>query len=134
MRLMDVSDGVPLRIQMDAEHGVVTLHGDLDSESAPLLIREVEGWLAEGGTELRLDVAELRFVDSAGLRSLLILRERATRVDATVVVVRPSDATRRLLEIIGLDDVLLAPDSEDAGSHAVGDDSNRPGNTALGER
>ena len=94
---MDVSDSVPLRIQVDPGRGVLTLHGDLDSESAPLLIQEVERRMTRESETLYLDVADLRFVDSAGLRSLLVLRERAARVGATVAVIRPSDATRRLL-------------------------------------
>jgi anti-sigma B factor antagonist len=128
---MDVSDSVPLRIQLDERRGVVTLHGDLDSESAPLLIQEVERWMSAGSSALHLDVADLRFVDSAGLRSLLVLRERAARIGATIAVVHPSDATRRLLEIIGLDDVLLLGD--DAEGTVFGDGEADQGRAATGD-
>ena len=136
---MDVSDSVPLRIQVEPGRGVMTLHGDLDSESAPLLIREVERRMKREGEALLLDVADIRFVDSAGLRSLLVLRERAERAGATVAVIHPSEATRRLLEIIGLDDVLIYDEGrryerDDGPSETDGPDAGMPDEAGVRRR
>ena len=70
-----------IQIQQAAEPAgpgavIVKLEGSLDTETAPELEREIEPVLAGASTDLVFDLAELRFVSSAGLRVFGIARKR----------------------------------------------------------
>lgn len=88
--------------------GTVRAVGELDVESAPVLLEQVTELVLEGLTSLRLDLSAVSFVDSTGLRSILTAREL---VELTLV--QPSFAVQRLLAITGLSDVF----DRDEGRH-----------------
>ncbi|HEX2030651.1 MAG TPA: STAS domain-containing protein [Actinomycetota bacterium] len=72
---------------------MLRLVGEIDMSSAETL----EGILREErekDSELRLDLSEVTFMDSTGLRVLLSLA-----ASHGVVIVRPSAAVRRLFEV-----------------------------------
>ena len=84
-----------------AEDGVLTLRGELDAHTAAQLDTAVAGLVSDGRDRVVLDVAELRFVDSSGLRSMI----HARGPDGSLVPVElrsPSSSVLRLLEITGL--------------------------------
>jgi anti-anti-sigma factor len=85
----------------------VRLAGELDMAAAFRLEPELDRLLAAGDVRaLVLDLADVGFVDSAGLGALLSIRERTGRLGIELAIARPSDAVRRLLELAGSDDVL----------------------------
>jgi anti-sigma B factor antagonist len=55
----------------------LAIAGDLDLSTIPLLTQRVDGRLAKGAERLTLDLGELTFMDSSGLRMLIELSERA---------------------------------------------------------
>ena len=84
-----------------ADSWVVHVSGELDASTAEVLV-EVASELTSDGTALRISAAGLAFIDSAGLRAFLMIHDRARRHGAAVTIVDPSQATRRLLELVGL--------------------------------
>jgi anti-anti-sigma factor len=82
---------------------VVHLSGELDPHTAPLLADAVTPYHADENTkQVVLDLEQLRFIDSSGLR-VIIASEQALRERGARLVLRsPSEATRRLLEITDL--------------------------------
>jgi anti-sigma B factor antagonist len=90
----------PHRLSIDSIEGVVAVSGELDGHSAP----QLEAVLADldAGTELRIDVRGVDFVDSTGLRTLLLAQQRCEDAGGRLVLVGPSSALRRLLELTGL--------------------------------
>lgn len=70
---------VPLHLQIDRETGpdevVLTLRGELDIASAPTLERAVEAARSANSARLIIDLAGVTFMDSTGLRVLLLARE-----------------------------------------------------------
>jgi anti-sigma B factor antagonist len=95
-------DDEPLRVWVEGD--AVKVVGDLDMETAPLLT-EILATLAERAPSARLvvDLSEVEFVDSQGLRALI---HASTRVPGEHLVLRqPSQQVRRLLELTGLEDL-----------------------------
>jgi anti-sigma B factor antagonist len=78
---------------------VVTVVGDLDHHTAPLL----EECLVVIRGDVSIDCAGLEFVDSQGLRVLVGADARARMTGTRFVVVEPSRALQRLFEITGVD-------------------------------
>ena len=64
--------------EVETASGVtLAIAGDLDLGTIPLLTQRVDGCLAKGAERLTLDLGELTFMDSSGLRLLIELCERA---------------------------------------------------------
>jgi len=86
---------------IDVEGGVISLSGDLDAHTAPQLDEAINELISQGEQRIVLRMADVGFVDSSGLRSLIRARNEGD-VERDVVIQSPSAATLRLLEITGM--------------------------------
>jgi anti-anti-sigma factor len=82
--------------------GCFEAHGEIDAGSAPLLAEQMA--TSTGEPRLILDMSNVTFMDSSGLRVLLALAERGSSGGSALSIARPSRAVVRLLEISGLTD------------------------------
>ena len=84
------------------------LSGDLDLDTAPAFTKMLDGPTERGGT-IGLDLAGLTYIDPSGLHVILnaigLLGERGR-----VVFFNPSPVVRCLLEICGLDGMIVVSD------------------------
>jgi anti-sigma B factor antagonist len=100
------------RVDHATENGtaLVRFIGELDLSAADraekAAIAALSG-LNGGGSPLVIDVSELTFCDSCGLRALLAIRTRAENAGRSVTLRRPSDALLRTLEITDLRSLFL---------------------------
>lgn len=83
---------------------IVRVEGELDAYSAPSLEDLGANLLAEGTTEIVLDLAGTTFLDSSGLRAILTLHRRIENDRGELALGNPSEPVLRLLEITGLTD------------------------------
>jgi anti-anti-sigma factor len=88
-----------LEITQD-EPGRYRLSGELDMASAEVLQRALWSVAEEG--RLDLDIGDLTFIDSSGLRALVKLSDRMNGA-APLVLSNVPTSIRRLLEIVGLE-------------------------------
>ena len=79
--------------------------GDLDAHSATRLV-DVLDPLPEGSADINLDMAEVDFIDSSGLRVLIEAHQRAETAGRRLLLVSPSRAVLRVLQISGLEGYL----------------------------
>jgi anti-anti-sigma factor len=100
---MPAGGDLRLRSRMCGATLEVMVSGELEMAAAFKLERELEELLAARDTrKVVLDLAEVTFIDSAGLGTLLAIRERATQLGIDVAIVRVSDRVQRTLEVAGL--------------------------------
>jgi anti-sigma B factor antagonist len=81
---------------------VVTVAGELDLATAPLLADIVDGLRDPGIDTVVLDVTDLEFCDSSGLSALVRSHRAAEEHGVRVVLRSPPPAVRSLLEITRL--------------------------------
>jgi anti-sigma B factor antagonist len=81
---------------------VATLVGDIDIARSRELGELVADFAHAGASDVRLDLTEVEFMDSAGVGAVLHLRRIAHERGGTVQLVRPVRAVRRVLEVSGL--------------------------------
>ncbi|MCC5944127.1 MAG: STAS domain-containing protein [Bernardetiaceae bacterium] len=87
----------------------------LDSAIAPDLKAEFFTIYQAGTVNLILDLSEVRYVDSSGLRSILIAKGLADKSGGTFVLCNTSEHVLKLLQISKLDSVLnLLPTLEES--------------------
>jgi anti-anti-sigma factor len=82
------------------------LSGELDVTGIDELWTTLDGLVDAGGRLVRVDLAELDFLDAAGLGILVRAHRRLSAVGGRLVLTGVRPAQRRLLEITGLDRVL----------------------------
>jgi anti-sigma B factor antagonist len=110
-----VSDDEHLQIAVRRERDriVVGLRGELDLLAAPVLQAAIDSPEIIGSEMLVLDLRDLRFVDSAGLRVILVAHERSQQRGQAFALSRGSAQVDRLLSIAGLDEHLRIIESPD---------------------
>jgi anti-sigma B factor antagonist len=98
-------DKEPLTLasRRDGDDLVIALAGELDPHTAPQLEQAIaEGLAGPAPTRLVLDVSELGFMDSSGLRVIIKAHQELEAVGASLVLRSPTDTVLRLLEITDL--------------------------------
>jgi anti-sigma B factor antagonist len=94
-----------LTSRRDDDRVHVELAGDVDMSASFTLEPEVERLLAEDDVRrLTLDLGDVRFIDSAGLGTLLSLRERAAGLGIATELVDVSEPVKRVLDATGTGD------------------------------
>ena len=82
---------------------IVQLGGTLDLRGAPELDREIERLLHGDTREILVDLRDIEFLDSIGLRSLVAAHRRALRAGVPLWVVRGGPPVTQILRMTGLD-------------------------------
>jgi anti-anti-sigma factor len=107
---IDAPDQLPDQLRVSVEHRevdvIVHVDGELDPHTAPLLQHEVDALIASGAPTILLDLSQLSFVDSSGLRVLIRAHQDVTRGGGRLALRNPSPTARRLLDITGLTNLL----------------------------
>jgi anti-sigma B factor antagonist len=94
--------------------------GELDLAAAPRFCASVDGARAAGHRIVLLDLTELEFCDSCGLRALRGVVHEIVACAGRVAVVPPADgAVARLFEIVGAGEFLPLHPSADAAMAAL---------------
>lgn len=96
---MDSNQSMTVTIGPD---GAIVVHGDIDIAGGPdldaaILAHEIEHPVV-------IDLGDVLFIDSSGLRSLLSASRRALARDATVVLRTVGPEVMRLLQLTGTTD------------------------------
>ena len=94
----------------DGERVVITLVGELDYHGADRLGVVLRNALIAPVDSVEVDASGLTFVDSSGLRSIVLARATTHDIGATFRVGAASLVVKRVIEVAGLAGVLLETD------------------------
>jgi anti-anti-sigma factor len=91
----------PLQIETRLEDGraQLTLVGELDIATTPRLEQAIDAALKDAPAELVVDLRQLSFLDSSGLRQFIVLADRATEEGWRLVLVRPGPPALSVFQI-----------------------------------
>jgi anti-anti-sigma factor len=97
---------------------LVRIRGELDTFAAQTLRERLN--LLRSTDRYVVDLADLSFIDSAGLNALFTVGRSAKKVGAAVVVVAPSSSpVRRVLDLVLLSQVTPVCESLDAATASL---------------
>ncbi len=88
----------------DGSKLVISLEGRLDTTTAPQLEQELKSSL-DGVADLTIDIAELQYISSAGLRVLLSAQKTMNK-QGSMVVKNASDEVSEIFDVTGFSDIL----------------------------
>lgn len=89
----------------------VAAAGEIDIASASQLDEALDAAVSAGHTRIAVDLRDVSFMDSTGLRSLITVDRRLNELNGALALVAPGGAARRLLEVAGVTGVLRIVDS-----------------------
>jgi len=92
---------------------LVEVSGRIDSMNANQLGSVLSEQIDGGSLHLVLDLAQVDFMSSAGLRELVTALKKVKRAAGDMRLSQPSARVREVLEMAGLDTIFLIFDSQD---------------------
>jgi anti-sigma B factor antagonist len=95
------------------DHVLVTAAGEIDAATADSVANAVSAVLSDGAKRVLLDFTEVTFIDSTGLGVLVKSHRAAEAAEATFAVVHPTPQTRKLIRVLGLDQLLNVYDTHE---------------------
>jgi len=84
----------------------LAISGRIDSISSPDIQRRLEEMIMDGERRIAVDLAEVPFLSSAGLRVFLIAQKALARVGGEILLYRATEAVRQVFAMTGFDRIL----------------------------
>ena len=107
---MDAADNNSLTVEVGSD-GSIVVHGDIDMAGGPILEEVILS--RENSHQVVIDLADVSFIDSSGLRSLLGASRRAQARKSSVTLRFVGPEVARLLQITGTTDQFVVESSRD---------------------
>lgn len=89
---------------------LVTVAGRVDSNTAPELEEALEERMSEGRYNLVLDLSEVNYLSSAGLRALVSALRNTKKKGGDVRIAQPSERVAEVMTLAGLDSLFTSYD------------------------
>jgi stage II sporulation protein AA (anti-sigma F factor antagonist) len=104
-RIIDLGQ-LTVRSERDGGTHTIALSGEMDLSNAGEVERELLYAEATDATAIVVDLSELSFMDSTGIRLLIAADARSRADSCRLVLTRPPAAVARVLCIAGVDELL----------------------------
>jgi anti-sigma B factor antagonist len=111
---MGASEQLRIDVRHEPDRIILDLNGELDVASAPLLQSAIENADLDTTAMIVFDLQQLGFIDSTGLRVILLVRDRAQAHGQEFAVTPGSPQVQRLLSVTGVGDHLRTIATADA--------------------
>ena len=112
MKISMMREGLEICFDREETKLTVELKGRLDTSTSPELEMEMIPML-KGVTELTMELAELEFITSAGLR-VLLQAVQIMKDQGEMTVTNPNEEVREVFEITGFNGILTIKPEIDA--------------------
>ncbi len=93
---------------------VIRVNGRIDSNNAPEFENELKAAMEDGRYNIALNLANVNYMSSAGLRALISALRECKKHHGNVVLAASSDRVKEVLELAGLTSIFNMYDDETA--------------------
>jgi anti-anti-sigma factor len=101
-----VPTNLEITVSEVAEDCTVFLDGEIDLDTAPALVAELNRLTEADRHRIRVDLRAVSFMDSQGIHAISTTQRRLSAVGGTIILVAPPEPVRRALELAGFDRIL----------------------------
>ncbi len=95
-----------LELRKQGSAAVIAVEGRVDTVTAPDLEERILEWVDQGESHLVLDLSDVEYVSSAGLRALLVIAKTAKSCGGGLACCRLQDMVKRVFEVSGFTAVI----------------------------
>jgi anti-anti-sigma factor len=93
---------------------IIFLEGKMDAISAPEFEDKMGEWLEQGETSFIIDLGEVNYMSSAGLRSILIVAKKLKEQDGKLIFVNLREEVQKIFRISGFSSMIPTYESLEA--------------------
>jgi len=124
-------EGMPLNVATAdlGDRRVIAVAGDLDLETAPLLIDAALQLVEAGERDVIVDAQQLAFCDSSGLSAFVRIANQISGRGGRLALAGPRPMVGRVLEVSGLVETFLVTDTVQAAISQLGEHAEPEGPT-----
>ncbi|HEY2220548.1 STAS domain-containing protein [Actinomycetospora sp.] len=108
----ETSDGLRVVSSWEADRLILVLHGDLDIDTLAVAQDAVTAAERQAPPVLVLDLSRLGYVDSSGVRLVLLARQVADDADRRLAVRLGHGSPRRVFDMLGITERLEVLDDD----------------------
>ncbi len=101
--MVDNGGALTLSVEKHDATADITASGEIDIHTCTQLEEALVRLAHDGVATVTLDLGEVAFIDSSGLRALVVGHKALEERGGTLMVTNPSSMAARLLEVTGLD-------------------------------
>lgn len=95
-----------LKIQEDGDIGIISVAEDIDLYNAPFFKEKAMELIDKGFTKILVNLAEVSYIDSTGLGTLVAINSTLQKKKGTLVVSELPESLLKVFEITKLTDIL----------------------------
>lgn len=95
-----------IKTNVDNRKLVISLSGRLDTITSPQLEEEINRYLLDKIETVILNVKELEYISSAGLRLVLMLHKKMAKQGGQLKLINVNDMVMEIFDMIGMSDFL----------------------------
>lgn len=85
---------------------IISLEGKMDAISAPEFEDKMGEWIEQGGASFIINLGEVNYMSSAGLRSILIVAKRLKEQDGKLIFVDLREEVQKIFRISGFSSMI----------------------------
>ena len=93
---------------------IISLEGKMDAISAPEFEDKMGEWIEQGETSFVINLGEVNYMSSAGLRSILIVAKRLKEQDGKLIFVNLREEVQKIFRISGFSSMIPTYESLEA--------------------
>ncbi len=106
-------DQLSIEVVPEDEYVTLRLAGEVDLNTAQSMREAALDAMRRHGTNLRIDLSGVTFLDSTGLEVMLATRRRASLEGGQLHLIDPTQAVMRVLEVTGIDHLFEIAETSD---------------------
>ena len=97
----------------------VLVKGRMDAVSASEFTEKMSDWIDQGETNFVIDLAELDYISSSGLRSFIIAAKKLEATNGQMVLAGLKDVVKKVFDISGFSSIFQIYESVEAALEQV---------------
>ena len=102
-----------IKIKEINEVTVVGIEGKLDTSTSPEAVAKIGNLLDDGQKKIILNLENLNYLSSSGLRVFLVLAKRLKSSGGIIKLCCPNDVVKDILDISGFDTIIDVRNTEE---------------------
>ncbi|MFO7985647.1 MAG: STAS domain-containing protein [Desulfatiglandaceae bacterium] len=85
---------------------IAAVNGRIDAVTAPEFERQLNDWVAQGRSDLLMDLNGLDYISSAGLRSMLGIAKKLKKDGRALMLCSLTDTVKEVFDISGFNTII----------------------------
>lgn len=97
-----------MTVQKNTDGNKITFNvaGRLDTTTSPDFEKEIKDSVTDNISEVNIDMKELEYISSSGLRVLLSLHKMMMAKNGSLLILNPNEIVLEVFEVTGFSDIL----------------------------